>query len=227
MIQLENWASCRDDCELALKCDALNAKASYLLGTSQTRLKAFDEAVAALEQALASADKTHKSKTFRQDIGLELRRVKKQRWEHEAARRMTRHAKVHAQLTKLLESRRVAEVFESNVADGMGAQAAAEELDGVAAYVEHLFSSSEQRLRVGELPEYFVCPVSMEVMMDPVTTPNGVSYERRCIEEHLRANGPIDPLTRKRLTLDMLRPNPSLRDAIQAYLDQNAWAFEF
>jgi STIP1 family protein 1 len=27
----------------------------------------------------------------------------------------------------------------------------------------------------GKIPEYFICPVSMDLMMDPVTTPNGVS----------------------------------------------------
>ncbi|KAE9022834.1 hypothetical protein PR003_g11370 [Phytophthora rubi] len=63
----------------------------------------------------------------------------------------------------------------------------------------------------------------MEIMYEPVTTPNGVSYERRCLEEHLRHNGAIG----KKLTLDMLRPNTSLRAAIQDYLDKNSWAYEF
>jgi STIP1 family protein 1 len=43
---------------------------------------------------------------------------------------------------------------------------------------------------------------------------------------HLQTNGPIDPLTRKKLTLEMLYPNNGLRAAIQEFLDQNPWAFE-
>lgn len=225
-LQLENWAPCRDDCEMALKCDPLNAKASYLLGTSLTRLLAFDAAVEALQRALASADKTHKSAAFRNDIVVELRRVRKQQWHHEQAKRLARHEKVRAQLGGLMASRRVAQVFEDGNAAAGGARQAAEDMDAMVAYVEHLFASAEQSMHPGDVPEYFVCPVSMEIMHDPVTTPNGVSYERSCLEEHLRANGPIDPLTRKRLTLDMLRPNPALREAIQDYLDKNSWAFE-
>lgn len=52
------------------------------------------------------------------------------------------------------------------------------------------------------------------------------SYERKCIEEHLRKNGPVDPLTRKNLTLEMLRPNAALRSAIQDFLEKNPWGFE-
>lgn len=223
--QLENWAACRGDCELAVKCDPLNAKASYLLGSSLARLLAFDAAVEALQRAQASADKTHKSAAFRADIALELRRVRKQQWLHEQERRRARHEKVRAQLSRLLGSRRVAEVFEAGGEHG-GAREAAEDMDAMVAYVEHVFARAEQDMHPGDVPEYFVCPVSMEVMLDPVTTPNGVSYERSCIEQHLRANGPVDPLTRKRLTLDMLRPNTALREAIQDYLDKNSWAFE-
>jgi STIP1 family protein 1 len=222
--QLENWVSCRDDCELAIKNDPLNAKASYLLGTSLARLLVFDAAVEALQRAQASADKTHKSAAFRGDIALELRRVRKQQWLHEQEKRRARHEKVRAQLGRLLASRRVAEVFEGG--SSAGAREIAEEMDAMVAYVEHVFASVEQDMHPGDVPEYFVCPVSMEIMHDPVTTPNGVSYERSCIEQHLRANGPVDPLTRKRLTLDMLRPNTALREAIQDYLDKNSWAFE-
>ncbi|UIZ25324.1 hypothetical protein KXD40_009035 [Peronospora effusa] len=95
------------------------------------------------------------------------------------------------------------------------------------AYVEHMAACFEKEMYPGEIPEYFICPISMEIMQDPVTTPNGVSYERRCLENHLQRNGEIDPLTRKQLTVDMLRPNKSLCAAIEDYLKKNVWALEY
>ncbi|GMF29466.1 unnamed protein product [Phytophthora lilii] len=214
--KLQRWEQCRDDCELALKFDALNAKASYLLGTSLMQLLAFDAALQALQAAQSSAEKTRKSKAFQQDIAAELRRVKKRQWLHAQTQRRARHQRVKTQLEKLFAARHTAELLP-------GADAA----DALMAYVEHMAACYERDMYPGEVPDYFTCPISMEIMTDPVTTPNGVSYERRCLEEHLRHNGAIDPLTRKKLTLDMLRPNTSLRAAIQDFLDKNSWAFEY
>ena len=42
-----------------------------------------------------------------------------------------------------------------------------------------------------EAPEFFTCPISMQVMRDPVVTPSGRSYERACIEEVIRTGGKV------------------------------------
>ncbi|KAH7485518.1 hypothetical protein PRIC1_004821 [Phytophthora ramorum] len=230
--KLERWEKCRDDCEDALKYDALNAKASYMLGTSLLHLLAFDAAVEALQTALHSAEKTKKAKSFQEDITTELRRAKKRQWLQMQKQRIARHEKVKDQLQRLFGARHTAELFETqarqdNSMSNGPTRPGADEADALMAYVEHMAACFEKDMYPGEVPDYFMCPISMEVMHDPVTTPNGVSYERRCLEEHLRRNGAIDPLTRKRLTLDMLRPNTSLRSAIQDYLEKNSWAFEY
>ena len=36
-----------------------------------------------------------------------------------------------------------------------------------------------------EIPNSFYCPISKQVMTDPVITPLGISYERSSIEEWL------------------------------------------
>ncbi|ETM38924.1 hypothetical protein L914_14873 [Phytophthora nicotianae] len=227
--KLDKWENCREDCEHALKFDALNAKASYMLGTSHMHLLAFDAAVEALQTALNSAEKTKKPKAFREDIIAELRRVKKRQWLHTQKQRVARHEKVKNQLQKLFGASHTAEVLatQATVTSDNTIRSGAEEADALMAYVEHMAACYERDMYPGEIPDYFMCPISMEIMHDPVTTPNGVSYERRCLEEHLRHNGAIDPLTRKRLTLDMLRPNTSLKAAIQDYLEKNSWAFEY
>uniref|UniRef100_A0AAV1TEX3 E3 ubiquitin-protein ligase CHIP n=1 Tax=Peronospora matthiolae TaxID=2874970 RepID=A0AAV1TEX3_9STRA len=217
-LKLEKWSHCRDDCQLALKFDALNAKASYMLGTSYMQLLDFDMGVEALIKALKSAKKTQKSASFQNDIVAELKRVKKCQWHHEQQQRIARHVEAMSQLRRL---------FGDNQKDGvMDVGANNDKIDALMAYVEHMAQTFEKDMYPGEVPDYFMCPISMEVMRDPVTTPNGVSYERHCLEEHLRLNGTIDPLTRKKLTHDMFRPNTSLRAAIQDYLDKNAWAYE-
>jgi hypothetical protein len=60
----------------------------------------------------------------------------------------------------------------------------------------------------------FICPITMKIMMDPVICPEGHTFERVAIESWLSKNE-TNPLTRNRLTLNMLIPNIALRNAIQ------------
>lgn len=198
---------------LALKYDPLNAKAGYLLGTSHVNLLAFEDSFAAFQSALQSAEKTSKSKAFRQEITVELRRARKKHWHYQQKQHIQKHETMKKDLALIFQSMADLPFTDAGV-------------DGLMQYTEHMANTHENAFYTGEIPDYYMCPVSMEIMLDPVTTPNGVSYERRCIEEHLRTNGAVDPLTRKTLTLDMLRPNTNLRAAIQDYLDKHPWAFE-
>lgn len=211
----DEWEKCRHDCGLALKFDALNAKASYMLGTSLMHLVSFDAAIEALETASTSAVKTKKPKAFQDDIDAELKRVKKNQWLYTQNQRVRCHEKMKTQLEVLFKTH-------ARVDTRLGE----EEADTLMAYVDHMATCYEKDMYPGHVPDYLMCPISMEIMHDPVTTPNGVSYERRCLEEHVRRNGAVDPLTRKQLTLDMLRPNTSLKAAVQDFLEKNPWAFE-
>ena len=160
-LKLEKWDRCRDDCQSALKFDALNAKASYMLGTSYMQLLAFDMAVEALIKALKSAKKTQKSASFQNDIVAELKRVKKCQWHHEQQQRIARHTEAMSQLRRLFGEKQTDKVLE---------------VDALMAYMEHMAQTFEKDMYPGEVPDYFMCPISMEVTRDPVTTPNGVSY---------------------------------------------------
>lgn len=214
---------CRDDSKLALKFDALNTKASYMLGTSLMHLLAFDDAVEALQRACSSAEKTQKPKPFQDNIKMELLRTKKHQWLHVQNERLTRHKQATDRLQVLFRAEHTAKVLATTE---QGKPQTGIEADELMAYVEHMAETYANDMYPGQVPDYFMCPISMVIMHDPVTTPNGISYERGCLEEHLRRNGAIDPLTRKELTLEMLRPNTSLKEAIQDFLDKNAWAFE-
>ena len=60
----------------------------------------------------------------------------------------------------------------------------------------------------------FRCPLTLEIMNDPVMDPEGNSYERTAIEDWLLIHG-TSPLTRTRMTVADLTPNVTLRNVIQ------------
>ncbi len=65
-------------------------------------------------------------------------------------------------------------------------------------------------------PTSFYCPVSMELMADPVMVATGHTYDRSCIEKWLSQGNRTCPVTGMRLRHLELTPNHALRNAIQA-----------
>lgn len=66
----------------------------------------------------------------------------------------------------------------------------------------------------------FYCPITREVMTDPVETPSGHTFERCAIEKWL-AEGNLCPMTSTPLNITMLRPNKTLRQSIEEWKDRN------
>jgi hypothetical protein len=64
--------------------------------------------------------------------------------------------------------------------------------------------------------ESFLCPISQEIMQDPVITPNGISYERKTIINWLEKNS-VCPITKKPLNKEQLITNYALKQAIDDY----------
>jgi Flp pilus assembly protein TadD len=61
-----------------------------------------------------------------------------------------------------------------------------------------------------------MCPITLELMEDPVVAPSGHSFERASIEEHLELS-PTNPMTGEPLSRDQLIPNRNLRDSAQHF----------
>ena len=57
-----------------------------------------------------------------------------------------------------------------------------------------------------EVPEEYVCPLSTEIMREPVSCPSGITYERCWIERWLETEVTC-PVTRKALNARQLFPN--------------------
>jgi len=80
------------------------------------------------------------------------------------------------------------------------------------------YSAAEPpRNRSGEaMPPEFFCPITQELMRDPVCTSDGHTFEREAIAHWLRGSV-TSPLTGARLESAALIPNHSMRNAIEAF----------
>lgn len=65
----------------------------------------------------------------------------------------------------------------------------------------------------------FYCPITSELMTDPVMDPDGNTYERAAIEAWLERNN-TSPLTGNELTIGQLIPNRTLREAIEDEIER-------
>ena len=74
----------------------------------------------------------------------------------------------------------------------------------------------EEQLLPREAPESFLCPVSMEIMRDPVIVCDGFSYERANIEAWLAVHQ-TSPMTGLPLPSTALTPNIALKQLIEAF----------
>ncbi|XP_008799744.3 E3 ubiquitin-protein ligase PUB23-like [Phoenix dactylifera] len=75
-----------------------------------------------------------------------------------------------------------------------------------------------------EVPQYYICPISLQIMRDPVTAITGITYDRESIERWLFLDNKMTcPVTKQPIPKDSdLTPNHSLRRLIQAWCTANA-----
>ncbi|KAI8562898.1 hypothetical protein RHMOL_Rhmol03G0071200 [Rhododendron molle] len=74
-----------------------------------------------------------------------------------------------------------------------------------------------------EVPPFFLCPISLEMMKDPVTIPTGITYDRESIEKWLFTEKNKNcPVTKQVLSNPDLTPNHTLRRLIQSWCTLNA-----
>ncbi|CAL5092918.1 unnamed protein product [Urochloa decumbens] len=71
------------------------------------------------------------------------------------------------------------------------------------------------------IPDEFRCPISLELMKDPVIVATGQTYERVCIEKWLASGHHTCPNTQQRMTNTTLTPNYVLRSLIAQWCEAN------
>ena len=68
-----------------------------------------------------------------------------------------------------------------------------------------------------EVPDDYICPITAEIMTDPVSTMDGFTYERTAITEWLRTNN-TSPFTGATLESKALIPNLLVRSLLRAFI---------
>ena len=71
---------------------------------------------------------------------------------------------------------------------------------------------------LSDAPKEFLCPITLEVMADPVVALDGLSYERSKIEMWFK-NNKVSPVTREGIRTTLI-PNQALKSQIVDYLER-------
>lgn len=64
------------------------------------------------------------------------------------------------------------------------------------------------------VPKRYICPISLDIMSDPLVSRSGHRFERGAIEEWIGRTG-TNPITRETMTLRDLFPDVTLREEIR------------
>ena len=71
------------------------------------------------------------------------------------------------------------------------------------------------------IPAYFRCPLTLELMLDPVIVASGQTYDRQSIQKWLDHGLTVCPKTRQRLTHTNLIPNYTVKAMIATWCEDN------
>lgn len=75
-----------------------------------------------------------------------------------------------------------------------------------------------KKLKKISIPSHFLCPISFEIMKNPVITKEGITYERDEIQKWLQKNE-TDPVTRQKIPNELI-PNVLIRKLIYEFLEK-------
>lgn len=88
------------------------------------------------------------------------------------------------------------------------------------------YDSSTDSLRVEPIYESFLCPLTKQIMRDPVTLESGATFERQAILKWFKESDSsgrrlICPVTRKELSSTELNPSIALKNTIDEWMHRN------
>jgi hypothetical protein len=75
--------------------------------------------------------------------------------------------------------------------------------------------------RILEPLQSFYCPITHDVMVEPVETSSDQTFERSAIEKWFEEGNKLCPLTQIPLDTSVLRPNKTLKQSIEEWKDRN------
>ncbi|KAA6414566.1 MAG: hypothetical protein FRX48_01315 [Lasallia pustulata] len=235
-LKLASYDPCITDCLTSISLSPDNMKAYHHLAAAQLALhhpnEALSSALTAYDLCLASNNAGSAA-----NISALVLQAKKEKWEGRERERLRRRSGMLTELEdglREIAEREVREVWEGVGREEVRAEEAREEEAEVRGRarrkVEELYRifavADPANMQRRQVPDYLIDNISFAIMHDPVITPNGQSYDRATIYEHLRRSE-TDPLTREPLRREDLRPNLALKQACEEFLEENGWAVDW
>lgn len=217
----EMWDAVVRDCDVVLTMDNRSVKAHYLMGTALIEQQKLHEGAEALHRSLQLC-REH-TVSYRDDILRALLSARKRIWEASCAEAEAALDGSEALVGQLVSAHYAAAGDGGGAGPGRGA---------VEATLEEPMTMLRSRRTPRPVPDHYCCKISMELMLDPVTTPCGISYERACLRDHLsrlqaRGEAGFDPISRKPLQrIEQAVPNLALKEAISDFLAEHPWAYQ-
>ncbi|KAF5953518.1 hypothetical protein HYC85_006374 [Camellia sinensis] len=197
--------------------------AHYMLGRALLKKHEYSEGIKELKRVLDIGGRGANPKSYVVgDIWKEFTAAKYLEWERESSKRLwdlqsLKVACEHALVEK--------QFLDSSQPEGVSD----EDINAISAQLELLGRVFDKAAEVDlptEVPDHLCCKISYDIFYDPVITPTGITYERAVIVDHLQKVGNFDPVTREPLDQSQLIPNLSIKEAVQAFLDNHGWAYK-
>lgn len=69
------------------------------------------------------------------------------------------------------------------------------------------------------IPEFLKCPITLDLMLEPILLSSGHTYEKDELTKHFTKNGYIDPLTKETVQPELI-DNINLRQAIEDFIEK-------
>ncbi|CAN8101925.1 unnamed protein product [Discula destructiva] len=223
--KLQRWEDAMADCQTCLSLSPDNMKAVFYMSEAQLELKDYDNALENAHRAyemFAHSEDGLKSLT---NVTKLVLRCKKERWENTERRRLRETSDLERELINMMERERNAAVASATDAMELG-DIQADWLTKIETLKATFKLAGGEAGKRREVPDWAIDDITFGIMVDPVMTKTGKSYERASLLEHLKRSK-TDPVTREHLDASDLRPNLDLREACAEFLEENGWAVDW
>ncbi|KAH9908401.1 U-box domain-containing protein [Xylariomycetidae sp. FL2044] len=211
------------DCQSCIKLNGDNIKGYFILSQCQAALHDYEE-------ALRSAYHAHRLCAATNDRSLgavtnQVLKCKKERWDRMEKKRIREGQQLENEIIELMSRERDNTIKAWD--DESDKKAITDEWEEKINLLRETFEKARiESEKKREVPDWAIDDISFGIMVDPVMTKTGKSYERASIMQHLKVSS-TDPLTREPLQPHELRPNLGLRQACEEFLASNGWAVDW
>ncbi len=200
------------DCKRALELEGQNVKALFYLGQAYLLLSTENNINRALVTLKSAYELSFQSGSLSFEISQMYLKAKQAHWKLKDSKRRAENDTLYSYIKKMIEDHEVDQIEKVTRLE----------------QVEGLFQNCTlEREKRYDPPDSFIGKINFEIMVDPVITPSGVTFDRIEIMEHLSKIGKFDPFTRQALDVNDLIPNLALKETIDEFLEKNGWAVDY